>query len=408
MKGLKCFLFFLFVSFCSFFFISTPVQALRESSNITYWVSEGGVWLEPGNTKYPFNLTIESFGGNNFQISPSRGINEQSGTQTQRENVWLVRTWFRLPRSIQNALGARFTVYGIFYPNSILDGGWQCGDNTGLNSSITGNGVVARLEEVHCTEVRDSQGLQALRLYSTFTLSPLYGSTFTDNPELYITWNSTSREYGIFNFDGYLITSGLSDSSSGLYMASHLDIDDLTLFTDPNTGVLNQQLDVQIDINNNLDEVNDNLNTIDNSINSQTTILNNSIESLRDSQDQANNDAQARWEADKEEEAEREEAIQDSADEMSGVFNFNIRNPFTAFLALFTDGGSCVSIPIIAGMVHSENTLYCPWFSAQTRNILTPVITLVASVLLIGFVVGWLNSGDSNGSITIKGGIKNK
>lgn len=259
MKGLKCFLFLLLVLFCSFFFISTPVQALRESSNITYWVSEGGVWIEPGNTKYPFNLTIESFGGNNFQISPSRGINEQSGTQTQRENVWLVRTWFRLPRSIQNSLGARFTVYGIFYPNSILDGGWQCGDNTGLNSSITGNGVVARLEEVHCTEVRDSQGLQALRLYSTFTLSPLYGSTFTDNPELYITWNSSSREYGIFNFDGYLITSGLSDSSSGLYMASHLDIDDLTLFTDPNTGVLNQQLDVQIDINNNLKEVNDSI-----------------------------------------------------------------------------------------------------------------------------------------------------
>lgn len=130
--------------------------------------------------------------------------------------------------------------------------------------------------------------------------------------------------------------------------------------------------------------------------------INNSLNNFNRVMEEGNDDAQSRWEQDKQEEVDREEALQDDADAIGGMFNFTFTNPFTAFLALFTDGGSCVSIPIIAGMVHSQQTTYCPWFSASTRNILTPVITLGASVILVGFLVGWLNGNDFNGPIKIK------
>lgn len=138
------------------------------------------------------------------------------------------------------------------------------------------------------------------------------------------------------------------------------------------------------------------------------TQTNNLIQDLIDQQDeerqaiqQGNQEAQDRWEADKAEEAEREEQGHDNADALGSTFRFEIRNPFMGLLGLFTN--NCpVSIPTVAGMLGSSQTTYPCWFSSQTRGILTPVIGISASVLLFGFIVrGFLRKGNFSGGIEI-------
>ena len=125
------------------------------------------------------------------------------------------------------------------------------------------------------------------------------------------------------------------------------------------------------------------------------------INSLRSTQEQANDDAQDRWEADKEEQAEREEDASDDGDALKSTFRFEIRNPFMGLLGLFTN--NCpVNIPTIAGMIHSEETVYQCWFSQSVRSVLTPVFGIAASVLLFGFIVrGFLNKGNFAGGIEV-------
>lgn len=90
----------------------------------------------------------------------------------------------------------------------------------------------------------------------------------------------------------------------------------------------------------------------------------------------------------------------DSADgffsSLTNLFNFSFLNPFAPMFALFTDNSQCANIPIIAGMLHSEETTYCPWFSANTRNTLTPVLGIVSTMLLFGFLVRWLGASSGN------------
>lgn len=78
------------------------------------------------------------------------------------------------------------------------------------------------------------------------------------------------------------------------------------------------------------------------------------------------------------------------------LFNFGLINPFAPIFELFSDQSTCASIPTLAGMLHSTETQVCPWFSAETRAIVTPVIGLSSMMLLFGFVVRWLGSGSGN------------
>lgn len=143
-------------------------------------------------------------------------------------------------------------------------------------------------------------------------------------------------------------------------------------------------------------------------VESQTTTLNNSINNLRsdtqaqtDAIEEGNEDAQSRWEADKAEEAEREEAASDDADAVKSVFRFEIRNPFMGLLGLFTN--NCpANIPTIASMINLESSVYPCWFPQSIRSILTPVFGISSAVLLFGFIVrGFLRKGNFSGGIEI-------
>ena len=96
--------------------------------------------------------------------------------------------------------------------------------------------------------------------------------------------------------------------------------------------------------------------------------------------------------------------LEDLFENLKNLLSFNILNPFDGFFQLFTNNNSCVSIPIIAGMLHAENDSYCPWFDSSTRDILTPVLGIASVMLLFGFIVRWLRSSSSDFSPSSAGG----
>lgn len=81
---------------------------------------------------------------------------------------------------------------------------------------------------------------------------------------------------------------------------------------------------------------------------------------------------------------------------LKNLFHFNFLNPFAPIFNLFTNSESCVQIPTLSGMLHSEETQVCPWFSSSTRAIVTPVLGLSAMMLVFGFAVRWLGSSSGN------------
>lgn len=91
-----------------------------------------------------------------------------------------------------------------------------------------------------------------------------------------------------------------------------------------------------------------------------------------------------------------DEVADSSFNSLTNLFNFNFLNPFAPLFFLFTDNSQCVSIPIIAGLLNSEETTYCPWFSSDVRNIVTPVVGLSSTMLLFGFLVRWLGARSGN------------
>lgn len=81
---------------------------------------------------------------------------------------------------------------------------------------------------------------------------------------------------------------------------------------------------------------------------------------------------------------------------LSNLFTFGFFNPFAPIFQMFSDNNSCASIPTISGMIHSEETEVCPWFSSSIRNIVTPVLGLSSMMLIFGFAVRWLGSSSGN------------
>lgn len=81
---------------------------------------------------------------------------------------------------------------------------------------------------------------------------------------------------------------------------------------------------------------------------------------------------------------------------LTNMFGFNFLNPFAPLFQMFGDNSQCVSIPILAGMLHADNSTYCPWFDSSVRNILTPVLSFASVMLIFGFAVRWLGSSSGN------------
>lgn len=81
---------------------------------------------------------------------------------------------------------------------------------------------------------------------------------------------------------------------------------------------------------------------------------------------------------------------------ITNLFNFSFINPFIPIFGMFANSDSCVNIPILSGLLHSNSSQVCPFFDSNVRNILTPVFTLSSMMLVFGFAVRWLGSGSGN------------
>ena len=79
------------------------------------------------------------------------------------------------------------------------------------------------------------------------------------------------------------------------------------------------------------------------------------------------------------------------------IFNLgNLIFPFQSFLTGFTNQ-QCVSIPIIGSWLGlGANQQYCSWWSADIRNVLTPIFSASSMMLLFGFIIHWLRKDNTD------------
>lgn len=126
--------------------------------------------------------------------------------------------------------------------------------------------------------------------------------------------------------------------------------------------------------------------------------INSSINSSSQAQIDAINDQtqqqQDQYDQEKEEESQREDEMDGQASQAEGIFTFDLTNPFSGLFGLFTNS-NCVSIPTLAGLVGSNETTYCSWFSPSVRSILTPAIGIVSTMIIFGFIVRWLSGSNT-------------
>lgn len=153
------------------------------------------------------------------------------------------------------------------------------------------------------------------------------------------------------------------------------------------TSVLNQ-------INTKLGNTNSGITSIRDSVNG----ISSKMDDLKSSQEQANQDANDRYQDEKDTIDNNASDAQDTTN--NADFSFTVGNPLTTWLGLFT-GSNCVSIPTIASWIHSNETSVCSPWSSSVRDVTTPIISVLSGTILFGFIVRWLNGSSFNESIEV-------
>lgn len=143
----------------------------------------------------------------------------------------------------------------------------------------------------------------------------------------------------------------------------------------------------QPNYSNSLNTINNNIGSVNNNLNQ----VNNNLNDLKDSQDQANQDANERYEDEK-------GTINDNGDSANSSWTDNADNlkfnaPTGLFSWLWSVGTTenCVNIPVINSLLHANTPQYCSWWSTSFRSIASPIINIFIVMFLSGFVIRWLS-----------------
>lgn len=139
-------------------------------------------------------------------------------------------------------------------------------------------------------------------------------------------------------------------------------------------------------INNKLDTTNNKLDT-----------LNISINDLKSAQEQANEDANDRYQDEKDTINDNANQGKEDSESLGGI-NLSILNPLNAWKDYFSNGCS-VSIPIIAGWIHSPSSTYTSWWCTSStltgvKSVLTGVLSIVGVMIVFGFAFKWLRTNN--------------
>lgn len=134
-----------------------------------------------------------------------------------------------------------------------------------------------------------------------------------------------------------------------------------------------------------------------NNLNTNSVIINDNIsnvvsgvEDLRDAQNQANQDANDRYEDEK-------DTINDNGDNANSSWTDNADNlkfqPPTFLFNWFWSLGTtdqCIDISTFASLIHSNETQYCSWYPNNIRSIISPIINIFLVCFISGFIIKWL------------------
>lgn len=158
-------------------------------------------------------------------------------------------------------------------------------------------------------------------------------------------------------------------------------------------------------INTRLNEIKTQLTTIQNSLNAINGTIgttNDKLDDLLDGmgdlktlQQQANNDANGRY--DDEKDTINNAANNAEANASSQDFNFSIPNPFQSWFGGFSDS-ECANIPNLAVWLHSEETRVCTPWPASVRTVMTTIVTGLCMLLLFTFIINWVKKNDTGGN----------
>lgn len=169
------------------------------------------------------------------------------------------------------------------------------------------------------------------------------------------------------------------------------DYTDLITAINSNLGTANGHL---YGIRNNVNNIHDKVVTIRDTVNGIST----KMDDLKSVQEQANQDANDRYQDEKDTIDNNASDAQDTAN--NADFSFTVGNPLTTWFGLFT-GDNCVNIPTIASWIHSNETSVCSPWSSSVRDVTTPIISVLSGTILFGFIVRWLNGSSFNESIEV-------
>lgn len=114
-------------------------------------------------------------------------------------------------------------------------------------------------------------------------------------------------------------------------------------------------------------------------INSQTQSLQQSISALQQAQEDSNDDAQDRWEQDKQEQADKQDELESQSDDLA----VSAQNPGNPFASMFNSSG-CQSLPTVSSWFNmSEPMQVCSPYPQNIR----PIIEFVSSAIVVGLLL---------------------
>lgn len=129
--------------------------------------------------------------------------------------------------------------------------------------------------------------------------------------------------------------------------------------------------------------------------------VNDNLSDIKNSQDQANQDAQDRYDDEKETINNNANDGKETMENLAQDTSFHLPNPFRGMFNYFVNSCS-VEIPNLAGWINSPTSTYNSWWCRTNnlqniRSALTAIISFVSVLLTFSFVFKWLrtNAGEN-------------
>lgn len=130
-----------------------------------------------------------------------------------------------------------------------------------------------------------------------------------------------------------------------------------------------------------------------NSTNSKLDTVNRSLNDVNNNLEQANDDANDRYQDEKDTISQNGDDAVDSWQDNAENLSFDAPTFLFGWLWSLGSVEDCVDISVLASLIHSPETTYCTWYPTSIRSIISPIINLFIVCLLSGFIISWLKRG---------------